>query len=199
MHLVSAKEGYNKIVGVPIMAQWLANPTSIHEDTGLIPGLDQWIRIWHCCELWCRLQTQFGSHVAVAVVQADSYSSDLTPSLGTSVCCECGPKKTKTKQKLRLYFNFEFYNKFNMFHLFRIHFLSNKNGGVSPSQEKTRNSDVPVIVLFEVPSCPVYLLALMIHIFYFSRNNKDFPKEEVLFQSVHLQFSAFQWEAARCP
>ena len=29
---------------------------------------------------------------------ARSCSSNSTPSLGTSICCECGPKKTKTKQ-----------------------------------------------------------------------------------------------------
>ena len=30
--------------GVPIMAQWVKNLTSIHKDVGLIPGLTQWIK-----------------------------------------------------------------------------------------------------------------------------------------------------------
>ena len=51
------------------------------------------LRIWHCHELTCRSQTWLRSHVAVAVVQASSYSSNSTPSLGTPICLECGPKK----------------------------------------------------------------------------------------------------------
>ena len=34
----------NGIAGVPIMAQWLANPTRNHEVAGSIPGLGQWVK-----------------------------------------------------------------------------------------------------------------------------------------------------------
>ena len=33
-----------EVPGVPVLAQWLANPTSIHEDEVLIPVLYQWIK-----------------------------------------------------------------------------------------------------------------------------------------------------------
>ena len=78
-------------------SQWnqLVSMRTWVQSLALVGGL----RIRHCHELWCRLQMQLGSHLAEAVVQASSYSSDSTPSLGTSICCGCSPKKTKTNKQ----------------------------------------------------------------------------------------------------
>ena len=54
--------------GVPVVAQLVKNLTSIHGDAGSIPASLSGLRIWRCCELWCRSQAQLGSGVAVAVV-----------------------------------------------------------------------------------------------------------------------------------
>ena len=93
-------------MGISVVAQWVKNLTSIHEDAGLIPGLVQGVKNWHCCELQYRLQTQLESGIAVAVAQASSWSSYLTPSPGTSLRHRCTHKKQFTKKsKLFFYFN----------------------------------------------------------------------------------------------
>ena len=79
----------------PFVAQrkwiWLGIMKLRVQSLPLLSGL----RIQHCCELWCRSQARLGSGVAVAVVYASSCSSNSAPSLGTSICRRCGPKKQK--------------------------------------------------------------------------------------------------------
>ena len=81
-------------MGVPIMAQWkqirLETMRLRVQSLASLSGL----RIRYCRELWCSSQTWLRSGVAVAeaVAQADDgCSSDLTPSLGTSICHEFSP------------------------------------------------------------------------------------------------------------
>ena len=43
--------------GVPIVAQWVKNPTRIHEDA--VASLSE-LRIWHCLELSNRSSCRYG-------------------------------------------------------------------------------------------------------------------------------------------
>ena len=76
-----------KITGirVPIVAQWVKNPPSIHEDASLIPGLTQWVQgsgVATSYDVGCRHSFNLGTAVAG---RGGSYSSNLTSSLGTSI------------------------------------------------------------------------------------------------------------------
>ena len=57
------------------------------------------LRVWRFCGQWCRSQMRIRPGIAVAVAVAGGYSSDSTPSLGTSMCHQCSSKKTKNKTK----------------------------------------------------------------------------------------------------
>ena len=79
-HLRSCKENYN------LAKSWLksfseiqirssrsggaaeTNPIWNHDVVGSIPSLAQWVRIWHCHELWRRSQKRLRSDVAEAAV-----------------------------------------------------------------------------------------------------------------------------------
>ena len=84
-------------MGVPVVAQgkqiWLASRRTHVQSLALLSRL----RIWRCHELWSRSKTWLGSWVAVAV--ASDHSSNSIPSLGTSICHGCRPKKDQKKKK----------------------------------------------------------------------------------------------------
>ena len=74
---------------------WLSNLTSIHKNAGLTPGLPQWVG-----DPGCKSQMGLGLDPLWQWLwyRPAAIAPYWTPSLGTSVCHGCGPKKQKKKQ-----------------------------------------------------------------------------------------------------
>ena len=83
----------NICMGIPVMVQ--QKQIQLGTVRLQVPSLASLsgLRIRRHRELWCRSQTRLKS--GVAVVYTNRCSSDSTPSLGTSICRKCGPKKKK--------------------------------------------------------------------------------------------------------
>ena len=72
-----------KLWGITVVAQWVTNPPSTHEDAVSIPGLAQWVN-----DL---VLPQAAVQFADAAQTWRCCGCDLTPSLGTSIRLGCGP------------------------------------------------------------------------------------------------------------
>ena len=80
------------------MAQGVKKPISMHEDVGLIPGLDQCVK--RSSELWCRSQTLLRSGIAVAIVKLTATAPIQSIAWKFPYTASSALKKKKKKKKL---------------------------------------------------------------------------------------------------
>ena len=73
----------------------------VHEDAGLIPGLAKWVKSLELHKMCHMLQLWLGSGVAVAVTQAGSCSSDLTPAQEFPYVAGAAEEERKKERKKR--------------------------------------------------------------------------------------------------
>ena len=80
------------------MAQWLRTQlASMRTQVRTLAPLRE-LRIWHCCELWYRLEKQLGSYIAVAVVAVPIGPLAWEPPYTARVALERQKYKKKKKK-----------------------------------------------------------------------------------------------------
>ena len=89
------KKKKKKNAGIPARAQKVKDLVCVHEDGGSILGLTQWVKDLPLLQVVVQVTdvAQIPCCCGCGVVQAGSCSSDLTPSLGTSICLRCSCSK----------------------------------------------------------------------------------------------------------
>ena len=92
-------ENRNSIKGSSHCGSAEMNLTSNHEDTGSISGLTQW---GSGVAVSGDVGLRSGLDLALLWLWLAAVAPNSTPSLGTSICCRCGPEKTKKKKKRQL-------------------------------------------------------------------------------------------------
>ena len=101
LHLVPIVIILNITAGVPIVVQWLMNPTRNHEVVGLIPGLAQWAGVAVSCGVGCRrgldpsLLWLWRRLVATAPIRPLAWE----PPYATGAALEKAKRQRKKKQK----------------------------------------------------------------------------------------------------